>query len=73
MATYRLQSCAAVYAPGVVAFAQALYAEGRTAQAVEIVNAWRGLPPDVAQCIAAGTVTTEIDADEALVVTIEGD
>ena len=71
MAVYRLQSSPAVYAPGVIALAQALYREGDTEKAQEIVATWAGLPPVAIKRIAAGTVASRVDEDEAFVVEIE--
>lgn len=73
MASYRarLQSDAAVYAPGVVRFAQARYSEGAHEHAREIINCWNGMPADVVEALLKGEAATEVDAEEALIVTVE--
>lgn len=69
----RLQSDQMVFAPGVIAYAQALWAEGRKDTALAIVNAWPGLPVGAAERIARGDAATEVDAEDALIVSLEGD
>lgn len=71
MAVYRLQSSPAVYAPGVIALAQALYREGDTGKAEEIIGTWAGLPTAAIKQIAAGKISSHVDPDEAYVVEIE--
>lgn len=66
----RLRSDSAVYAPGLVRFAQQIYQEGARNKAREIVKCWDGIPDEIIEPLLQGVATTEIDAEQALIVTI---
>lgn len=67
---YRLQSSPMICAPGVLRLIQAAYRSGDKAWALRAMSTWEGIPADVAEKLAAGTLPYTVDANESVVVEV---